>query len=68
MSTSAASKEVAQKMQADETAAIDRIGQISNRIREAIRQALPAPPDQFFTVMIPGKVVNFDVSDIPGND
>ncbi|KAG6864170.1 hypothetical protein C0991_011889, partial [Blastosporella zonata] len=37
----------------------ERTAQISFKIREAIRKALPAPPEQFFTVMIPGKVVNF---------
>ena len=39
-----------------------RIADISLRIRNAIRDALPAPPEQFFTVMVPGKVVNFYVS------
>ncbi|GLB44722.1 hypothetical protein LshimejAT787_1800590 [Lyophyllum shimeji] len=38
---------------------IARTAQISRQIREAVRQALPAPMEQFFTVMVPGKVVNF---------
>ncbi|RDB17300.1 hypothetical protein Hypma_001916 [Hypsizygus marmoreus] len=38
---------------------VGRSAQISVQIREAIRGALPTPPEQFFTVMIPGKVVNF---------
>lgn len=44
-----------------EDAAVDRIGQISTKIREAIRAALPAPAEQFLTVMIPGKVVRYEV-------
>ncbi|KAG9126047.1 hypothetical protein FRC07_005112 [Ceratobasidium sp. 392] len=39
---------------------LNRISDISMTIREAIRRALPTPREQFFTVMIPGKVVNFD--------
>ncbi|GLB33855.1 hypothetical protein LshimejAT787_0107390 [Lyophyllum shimeji] len=39
--------------------AVERAAKISFEIREALRKALPAPPEQFFTVMIPGKVVNF---------
>jgi hypothetical protein len=38
---------------------VKRTGEISVTIREAIRQALPSPPEQFFTIMIPGKVVDF---------
>ncbi|KAL0569591.1 hypothetical protein V5O48_012379, partial [Marasmius crinis-equi] len=38
----------------------DRMAEINTKIREAIRAALPAPPEQFFTVMIPGKVVNLE--------
>ncbi|KAK7047177.1 hypothetical protein VNI00_006843 [Paramarasmius palmivorus] len=38
-----------------EKAAVQRAGEISVRIREAIRKALPTPAEQFFTVMIPGK-------------
>lgn len=41
---------------------IERVAIISQQIREAVRKALPAPPDQFFHVMVPGKVVNFEVS------
>ncbi|KIK61764.1 hypothetical protein GYMLUDRAFT_996854 [Collybiopsis luxurians FD-317 M1] len=43
-----------------EDAAVRRAGEISTKIREALRNALPAPPEQFFTVMVPGKVVDFD--------
>ncbi|KAG6908104.1 hypothetical protein DXG01_006142 [Tephrocybe rancida] len=38
---------------------VKRTAEISWQIREAIRAALPAPREQFFTVMVPGKVVNF---------
>lgn len=30
------------------------------KIREALRKALPAPPEQFFTVMVPGKVLDIE--------
>jgi hypothetical protein len=48
-----------QQQTADELA---RISDISMNIREALRRSLPAPAEQFFTVMIPGKVLNLDVS------
>ena len=38
---------------------VDWIGDISTKIREAIRKALLAGPEQFMTVMVPGKVVNY---------
>ncbi|KAG8709411.1 hypothetical protein FRC08_018363 [Ceratobasidium sp. 394] len=38
----------------------DRIGEISDRIREAVRAALPTPPEQFLTLMVPGKVVTLE--------
>ena len=41
-----------------------RIAQISMNVRQAVRNALPAPPEQFFTMMVPGKVLNLDVSPI----
>ncbi|KAG9094467.1 hypothetical protein FRC06_010779 [Ceratobasidium sp. 370] len=41
-----------------EKANLNRIGEISDRIREAVRAALPTPPEQFLTLMVPGKVVN----------
>lgn len=41
---------------------VARIAQISQNIRQAVRAALPAPPEQFFTLMIPGKVIDFGVS------
>lgn len=40
---------------------VERAAKISFQIREVLRQALPAPLEQFFTVMVPGKVVNFAV-------
>ncbi|KAJ7869729.1 hypothetical protein B0H14DRAFT_3083930 [Mycena olivaceomarginata] len=43
-----------------EDASVKRAGEISTKIREALRKSLPAPPEQFFTVMIPGKVVDFE--------
>jgi len=42
-----------------------RIAQISMDVRQAVRNALPAPAEQFFTMMVPGKVLNFDVSSTP---
>ncbi|KAG7096294.1 hypothetical protein E1B28_003741 [Marasmius oreades] len=49
-----------------------RMAKISYDICEAIRAALPAPPEQFFTVMVPGKVVNLKEYmggfDIDGNE
>ncbi|KAH7335678.1 hypothetical protein B0J17DRAFT_629921 [Rhizoctonia solani] len=39
---------------------IDRIAEISTNIRKAVLAALPTPPEQFMTLMVPGKVVNFD--------
>jgi hypothetical protein len=39
---------------------VKRIAQISWQIRQAVRAALPAPPEQFFTVMVPGKILNFN--------
>lgn len=41
-----------------------RIAEVSMRIREALRSALPAPPEQFFTMMVPAKVLNFSVCSI----
>ena len=45
-----------------EDAAVKRIGDISVKIREAIRAALPTGKEQYLHVMVPGKVVDFDVS------
>ncbi|KAF8147238.1 hypothetical protein K438DRAFT_1780196 [Mycena galopus ATCC 62051] len=42
-----------------EDASLKRAGEISTKIREALRKSLPTPPEQFFTVMIPGKIVDF---------
>ncbi|KAF9644807.1 hypothetical protein BDM02DRAFT_842383 [Thelephora ganbajun] len=39
---------------------LNRIAQISMDIRKAVRAALPAPPEQFFTMMVPGKVLNLE--------
>ncbi|CCO36198.1 hypothetical protein BN14_10326 [Rhizoctonia solani AG-1 IB] len=44
-----------------EAVGIDRIAEISRNIREAVRAALPTPPEQFFTLMVPGKVVDLDM-------
>jgi hypothetical protein len=52
----------ADKNKAQQAEQVARIAQISQNIRQAVRAALPAPPEQFFTLMIPGKVVNFGVS------
>lgn len=52
----------AEKLKAQEAEQIARVAQISHRIRQAVRASLPAPPEQFFTLMIPGKVVDFGVS------
>jgi len=48
-----------QVQQADQLA---RTAQISQNVRHAVRAALPAPPEQFFTLMTPGKVIDFEVS------
>ncbi|KAB5588664.1 hypothetical protein CTheo_7891 [Ceratobasidium theobromae] len=47
-------------MPEDFTLDVDRIGDISNQIRKALHKALPTPPEQFLTIMVPGKVVNFE--------
>lgn len=44
---------------------VNRIGDISTKIREAIRKALPSGPEQFMTVMVPGKVVNYGELNLP---
>lgn len=41
---------------------IAQTSNISYQIRQAIRDALPSPAEQFLTMMIPGKVVNFEVN------
>lgn len=41
---------------------VGRIAQVSMKIREAVRAAIPAPTEQFFTLMAPGKVIDLDVS------
>ena len=43
---------------ATEAEQINRIGDISSKIREAIQKSLPTPPEQHLTVMVPGKVIN----------
>ena len=52
---------MADKIKKPSAGEVARIGQISMTIRQALRAALPAPAEQFFTMMVPGKVVNFDV-------
>jgi len=54
----ASGKDKIKQQTAEEVA---RIAQISMDIRQAVRKALPAPPEQFFTMMVPGKVLNLDV-------
>ena len=41
-----------------------RITRVSMNIRQVVRNVLPAPAEQFFTMMVPGKVLNLDVSRI----
>ena len=50
-----------EKQTQQEGAGLARIADISSKIRQAIRKALPTPPEQFLTVMVPGKVLNFKV-------
>ncbi|KAF9789309.1 hypothetical protein BJ322DRAFT_530445 [Thelephora terrestris] len=50
----------ADKIRQQSAEELDRIAQVSMTIRQAIRDALPAPPEQFFTMMIPAKVLNLD--------
>lgn len=50
-----------QKQEEMEKEMMERIATISLRIREAIRATLPSAPEQFFHVMVPGKVVNLEV-------
>ena len=38
-----------------------RISQISMDVRQAARNVLPAPPKQYFTMMVPCEVLNLDV-------
>ena len=40
---------------------VARIARLSHTIRQAVRAAIPAPPEQFLTLMIPGKVIDFEV-------
>ncbi|KAF9009609.1 hypothetical protein BDQ17DRAFT_1323151 [Cyathus striatus] len=39
---------------------IERIAEISLKVRQGVRASLPTPPEQFFTIMAPGKVLNLD--------
>jgi hypothetical protein len=55
----------ADKIKQQSAEELARIAQISMDVRQAVRNALPAPPEQFFTMMVPGKVLNLDVSPIP---
>lgn len=50
------------ELKKQEEVSVERISEISTKIREAVRAALPAPPEQHFTIMVPGKVINFNVS------
>lgn len=49
------------KLKQQEAVSVSRIAEISSRIREAVRAALPTPMEQFLTVMVPGKVINTGV-------
>ena len=49
------------KIQQQSKEELDRIARVSLDIRRAVIAALPAPPEQFFTMMVPGKVLNFEV-------
>jgi hypothetical protein len=49
---------------AQEKAALERIGDISVKIREGIRKALPTGNEQYLHVMVPGKVINYDVCSV----
>lgn len=40
---------------------MERTASISLKIRETLRATLPSAPEQFFHVMVPGKVVNLEV-------
>ncbi|KAG8749634.1 hypothetical protein FRC12_013304 [Ceratobasidium sp. 428] len=51
-----------------EDASLKRTSELSTAIREAIRRSLPTPREQFLTVMIPGKVVNFDDYKVDAGD
>lgn len=53
--------EMKKKMEEMEKEHLKRTAVISLRLREMIRNAMPAPAEQFFHVMVPGKVLNFDV-------
>ncbi len=59
--TGAVAPHAPEKEAAIETVELSRIADISNKIRQGLRSAIPAPPEQFLTVMVPGKVVNFNV-------
>ena len=58
---SASAEEAKRTLKGQEEGSVQRIKEISMRIREAIRASLPTPQEQFFTVMVPGKVVTFEV-------
>ncbi|KAF9649295.1 hypothetical protein BDM02DRAFT_3186460 [Thelephora ganbajun] len=51
---------MANKIKQQSTEELDRIAKVSMNIRQAIRKMIPAGPEQFFTLMVPGKVINFD--------
>lgn len=55
---------MADKLKQQEAVSVDRIAEISKRVRDAVRAALPTPLEQFFTVMVPGKIVNTGVCPI----
>ena len=48
------------KQQSEEE--LTRITQVSMDVRQVVHNVLPAPAEQFFTMVVPGKVLNLDVS------
>lgn len=47
------------KVQRDDL--LGRIAQVSLQIRQAVCEAIPASPDQFLTLVVPGKTVDLTV-------
>ncbi|KAF8311730.1 hypothetical protein DL93DRAFT_2168836 [Clavulina sp. PMI_390] len=47
--------------------ATQQMAKVAMQVREAMRNTLPTPPEQYFTLNIPGKIINFD-DFIPDSD
>ncbi|KAG8846737.1 hypothetical protein FRB91_000505 [Serendipita sp. 411] len=45
---------------AEDARTVGRMRDISRKLREKIRAVIPTPPEQFMTVMVPGKVLNLN--------